>query len=166
MSYFKKALEQISKIHEAKAQDYTKESEFENFEHSAEAAGITVLQAIDVLVATKQARIISLRGRQAKNEPILDTYLDRAVYSIIAYARLLSEYDVEVVDHKVKIDYARMLHDQGSNKVISNPVEIPTCKTCHHARGQHRGFSMIGWNIECLCCTSGHYEGEESKASQ
>lgn len=93
MLYFDKAIEKIVAMHEAKASDYTKSSEFENFEHSAKAAGVSVLQAIDILVSTKEARIISLRGRLHRNESIIDTYLDRAVYSIIAYAHILQEVE-------------------------------------------------------------------------
>lgn len=44
--------------------------------------------AVEVLIATKQARLRALtaNGRAPENESVRDTKLDRAVYSVIALA--------------------------------------------------------------------------------
>jgi hypothetical protein len=55
-SAFMGAIERIVKLHEAKAHDYTDHREFGNFEDSAKHAGITVSQAIESLIGTKEAR--------------------------------------------------------------------------------------------------------------
>ena len=86
--YFSEALERILKIHESKAHDYTDNREFGNFEDAARASGVTVAQAIEVLIGTKEARRQNLEHNSVltNNEPIEDTLLDRAVYCIIRYA--------------------------------------------------------------------------------
>ena len=86
--YFKEALERILKIHDSKAHDYTDNREFGNFEDAARASGVTVAQAIEVLIGTKEARRQNLEHNTVvtNNEPIEDTLLDRAVYCIIRYA--------------------------------------------------------------------------------
>lgn len=147
MSYFKQALERIEKMHISKAEDYTRESEFENFEHSAKASGISVLQAIDVLVSTKEARIISLRGREARNESIEDTYLDRAVYAIIAYARVLYEKD-----GPQRIQVEAMLNQNAV--APSSQLNEPVCLNCNHPANWH-GPNLA--NRSCLCCSLGNF---------
>lgn len=100
VSFFREALERIHKIHEQKAADYTDSGEFGNFVESAKSADIEVYQAIENLIGTKEARIRVLR-RAAKNgkdgprnEPLVDSYLDRAVYALIAYAWVLHEHAI------------------------------------------------------------------------
>ncbi len=92
VSYFEMAAQNIIDMHRKKAADYTDGGEFDNFIESAQAAGIETYQAIENLIGTKEARIRTLRRREVKghdgpvNEPLLDSYLDRAVYSLIQYA--------------------------------------------------------------------------------
>jgi len=90
---FMEAIEVIVKLHQRKAQDYTaSHRHFGNFEDSALAAGITTAQAIEVLIATKEARRQNLEhsNKEPNNESLEDTLLDRAVYCIIRYAHYLS----------------------------------------------------------------------------
>jgi hypothetical protein len=88
-SYFNEALALIQAMHDKKVHDYaSNDNEFSNFETSAAFAGTSVHDSFNVLLGIKQARLLELTksGKEPKNESILDTYLDRAVYSIIAYA--------------------------------------------------------------------------------
>lgn len=67
---------------------------WQNFYDSAYQLGNTAGHSVETLIATKQARLRVLlpkfwkTGRKdknvAKNEPVDDTLLDRAVYSVIA----------------------------------------------------------------------------------
>lgn len=49
------------------------------------------VDSADTLIAVKQARLQALRanGTSPKNESLIDTYLDRMVYAVIAYALVL-----------------------------------------------------------------------------
>lgn len=97
-SYFDKAIKQIVEMHHKKASDYTDSGEFNNFIESAQASGIETYQAIENLIGTKEARIRTIRrkmkeGKDVNNEPLLDSYLDRAVYALIQYAYQLKRED-------------------------------------------------------------------------
>lgn len=85
------AIKDIEEIHKKKAADYAAEGNpFSNFEEVAEQTGISTQNVIEVMIAIKNARIKNLGTKTDKpeNEPLLDSYLDRAVYCIIAYAYL------------------------------------------------------------------------------
>ena len=91
-------LEEILEIHRKKAADYSRPEEaFSNFIEAAEQSGVTPLDTVEVLIGIKTARIKNLRSKlkgdleeqmttKVNNEPLADSYLDRAVYAIIAYA--------------------------------------------------------------------------------
>jgi hypothetical protein len=106
------AIERIVKLHEAKAHDYTDHREFGNFEDSAKHAGITVSQAIESLIGTKEARRQNLENnnKPATCESVEDTLLDRAVYCIIRYAHFLSSNDVRA---PVKMDAREIRRHEG-----------------------------------------------------
>lgn len=85
----------LIKIHETnrrKRADYATDGDpFSNFDGSARrlaVPGVGGLEACEFLIATKEERLAALRanGRPPANESVLDTYLDRAVYAILAYA--------------------------------------------------------------------------------
>lgn len=79
----------IVQMNRRKRADYAQDGNiFSNFEQAAFAAGTSVEQGIEYMIATKQARLVALRsnGRSPLNESVYDTKLDRAVYSIIALA--------------------------------------------------------------------------------
>jgi len=72
--------------------DYADDSSWRsNFDDIAAQEGRPALQVADTMINVKQARLRALRanGRAPVNEALEDTYLDRMVYSIIAYALLL-----------------------------------------------------------------------------
>lgn len=94
--WFTKALDNIIETHHSKNVDYARTTDpFNNFIESAKSAGIKVWQSFENLIGTKEARIRSLRleEKEPNNESILDTYKDRAVYAILAYAYELREQE-------------------------------------------------------------------------
>jgi hypothetical protein len=87
--YFTRALDEMEALHNRKNHDYASDSNpFSNFEHAADASGMTTQQVFDVLLGVKQARLVELtaKGKVPNNESLRDTLLDRAVYATIALA--------------------------------------------------------------------------------
>lgn len=90
------ALDQIESTFARKNADYAdeKQSWSSNFEDVASQMGWESSQeSAEALIAVKQARLRSMRanGRLPLNESVLDTKLDRAVYSVIALALAIEE---------------------------------------------------------------------------
>lgn len=84
-----KVLIEIVSTNRKKRADYAQDGNiFSNFEQASFAAGVSPLQGIEYMIATKQARLVALRsnGRAPQNESVQDTMLDRAVYCIISLA--------------------------------------------------------------------------------
>ena len=89
--FFEQALQNVIDTHYKKNKDYAESNNpFSNFEDSAKSAGIETWQSFEALIGTKEARLRHLMKKQEEeeplNEPVLDTYKDRAVYAILAYA--------------------------------------------------------------------------------
>lgn len=88
------ALGVIEEIFGRKNADYAADSNWRsNFADVASQMDWSDLDAVDALIAVKQARLKSLRinGRAPANEAVADTYLDRAVYAVIALAMLIED---------------------------------------------------------------------------
>jgi len=87
---FDRVLIDVVRTNRAKRQDYVTAgaSVFENFDRVDDQVGLPHGTALEALIAVKQARLRALRGndRGPANEPIRDTLLDRAVYSVLALA--------------------------------------------------------------------------------
>lgn len=86
---FDAVIEQIQETNRRKRADYTVGADpWSNFKDVARQINATPGTSVEVLIATKQARLRSLfgEGKAPRNESIEDTLLDRAVYSIIALA--------------------------------------------------------------------------------
>ena len=85
---FYELLVEIGRIHSKKNRDYTSIHPLENFFRVAMDVGITPEDVIEVMVATKSARIRSLRKRgvSPQNESLSDSYRDRSVYSLLGDA--------------------------------------------------------------------------------
>ena len=85
---FERVLIEMVKLSRKKAHDYASEDDrFSNFRETADHLGLEAIDSCDLLVATKQARLKQLRAKgRAMNESMRDTYVDRAVYSVIAVA--------------------------------------------------------------------------------
>lgn len=62
-----------------------------NFVTTSEHFGLTRFEVCDFFELTKLARLRALRkrGTQPQNEPLVDTYLDKANYALYALALLL-----------------------------------------------------------------------------
>ena len=76
--------------------DYAEDGDWRsNFDRVASQMNYSALTAADTFVAVKQARIAALqmnkRENATVNEAIEDTYLDRMVYCVIAYALLMDD---------------------------------------------------------------------------
>lgn len=87
---FEATLISVVATNRAKRADYATDGDiFSNFREVAAQMGFaSPVTAVDALIATKQARLKALtaNGREPGNESVADTYLDRAVYSVIALA--------------------------------------------------------------------------------
>ena len=81
----------MGEIHDKKNSDYASDDNpYSNFEFAATYAQIPVYKVYLVLEGIKTARIHELmKGKTVKNEPLSDTFLDKAVYSTIAASHLM-----------------------------------------------------------------------------
>ena len=82
---FYQYLVMMGDTHHRKNQDYSAYHPLENFFRVALDVGISPEKVVEVFIATKSIRIQSLlsKGALPQNESIVDSYLDRAVYSLI-----------------------------------------------------------------------------------
>lgn len=90
-----RVLAEMLAINKRKRADYaTDEDPWSNFKAAAGQVNQAPGFAVEVLIGVKQARLKELlfSGREARNESVRDTLLDRAVYSVIA----LAMYDEEL----------------------------------------------------------------------
>lgn len=87
------ALDKIESMFAMKNDDYAAGAWDSNFRMSAGAMGCRPVDVADTLIAVKQARLAALRanGRTPRNESVVDTYVDRAVYAVIALGLLVEE---------------------------------------------------------------------------
>lgn len=92
---FEKLLIPIVEMNRKKRADYASEDNiFLNFDRNADMMkmeGYSALEDCLSMVARKFGRITNLRGRTAANETVADSYLDLAVYSILALGLALRE---------------------------------------------------------------------------
>jgi hypothetical protein len=99
-SSFYEMLRRMRETHDRKQHDYAAEGNpFSNFEDAARVANVSVDEVFAVLIGTKLARINELvrSNKQPKNESLLDSYLDLAVYAALraAYALEASGWGTE-----------------------------------------------------------------------
>ncbi len=87
---FEAVLIEMVQVNRKKRASYTSagSSPWENFDRAEDQVQIPDGAGIEYMIATKQARLRALasRGGKTEYESVVDTKLDRAVYSIIAYA--------------------------------------------------------------------------------
>lgn len=92
---FDKLIIPIVETNRRKRADYAKDGDiYSNFRGVGMRTGTNALAAVETLIATKEERLAALEanGRGPANESVIDTYLDRAVYAILAYG-LAREYE-------------------------------------------------------------------------
>lgn len=89
---FEKILHQMVLLQRRKANDYAAEGDkLKNMREVVSTLGIEgydVVADCEAMVIRKTARINNLRGREPSNESLRDSYLDRAVYAILAIVAL------------------------------------------------------------------------------
>lgn len=86
---FEAVLIKMVETHRAKAKDYTDGDSLQNFIDEAYQTGLTPGDCLEVMISVKQGRLRVLLPKRfgddkPANEPIEDTILDRAVYSVLA----------------------------------------------------------------------------------
>ena len=81
---FHALLKQIGELHDRKNADYaTNQDPFSNFKE-CERFNVPAWKGCLVRMSDKWARICNLtKGEEAKNEPLEDSFMDMAVYSLI-----------------------------------------------------------------------------------
>lgn len=86
---FDKLIIPMVEINRKKRADYADEEDtYRNFRRVAEMMDLPDYDELEdclTMVARKFCRITNLRGRDPQNEGVLDSFLDLAVYSILAY---------------------------------------------------------------------------------
>jgi hypothetical protein len=94
-SFIEAAALEALRVMKGKNEDYAPTTEFSNFEKAAEFAGVTVDEAISVMIGIKQTRAEALAdGRQVNNEALDDTLLDWQNYiNILRAWRTKQMYD-------------------------------------------------------------------------
>lgn len=95
---FEAVLWEMAELQRSKAQDYAKEGDtlanFRTVVTLMNLPGYTILEDINAMIIRKCARINNLRGRSPANESLWDSYLDRAVYAVLACVALMEpEFD-------------------------------------------------------------------------
>lgn len=85
------ALGLVHSMFASKNADYSRGAWDSAFQDVAVQLGTDSRDVVETLIAVKQARLKSLRGKVAVNESVKDTILDRAVYSVIALALYIQE---------------------------------------------------------------------------
>jgi hypothetical protein len=93
---FEKLLIPIVETNRKKRADYADEENiYKNFDYVEKATMgmVNATDYADIMVTMKSGRIMNLRSQLTKpqNESLLDTYLDRAVYAILAYGLALRD---------------------------------------------------------------------------
>lgn len=106
LSLFKETADRIFETVKRKNGDYTErsgDSPFENFEYSADLAGVETERGILVRMGDKMMRLRSLIGNEplVRDESFVDTAEDLAAYAIIlAIYRKLNPKDVYISDYE------------------------------------------------------------------
>lgn len=89
---FEKILSEMVLLQRRKANDYAAEGDkLKNMREVVNTLGIEgydVVADCEAMVIRKTARINNLRGREPSNESVRDSYLDRAIYAILALVAL------------------------------------------------------------------------------
>jgi hypothetical protein len=100
------ALTRMLAVSAKKKQDYSGETPWANFLATSEHFGIPSYESADFNEIQKLSRIKTLRksGVNPQNESVEDTYLDKAVYALLAYAMYLAVHTTEVPHEPVNRD--------------------------------------------------------------
>lgn len=106
---FEKVINEMVQLQRVKSQDYADEDDIlKNMRFVTDMLGIaeyTVVEDCNAMVLRKCARIINLRGKSASNESVRDSYVDRAVYAVLAIVALNGEEKSYLVPEEDDYDY-------------------------------------------------------------
>ena len=83
---FHSLLKKMADMHDKKSADYATDTNYySNFENAATSAGIPVDAVFRTMIGIKLARLAELqgKGKTPKNESIMDSLIDLAVYSTL-----------------------------------------------------------------------------------
>jgi hypothetical protein len=89
-----RAFKRMIEMNKKKRADYAGKDPFANFRKVADMMqldGYDYIEDCMTMVCRKIARINNLRGRDPKNEAVLDSYEDLAVYATLLFAMVLQE---------------------------------------------------------------------------
>lgn len=96
---FEKIVNEMVQVQRRKAKDYASDGDtLKSMREVVQMLGIkeyTIVEDCNAMVHRKSARINNLRGRSARNESVRDSYVDRAVYAILAIVALNEEVENE-----------------------------------------------------------------------
>jgi hypothetical protein len=94
---FERVSAEMVKLQRVKADDYADEDDtLKNMRFVVDFLNIpayTLIEDCNAMVLRKCARIINLRGRSASNESVRDSYVDRAVYAVLAIVALNGDHE-------------------------------------------------------------------------
>jgi len=104
--HFSGLLAEMAALHDQKNHDYAHdENPYSNFEEAAAEAGLTVAQVFAVMIGIKNARIRELEraGKDPQNESVLDSYMDRCMYTALdlSYRRMTAGREGTEYGHAV-----------------------------------------------------------------
>lgn len=93
--HFSGLLQDMAALHDQKNHDYAHdENPYSNFEEAAKEADVSVATVFSVMIGIKNARIRELEraGKDPQNESVLDSYMDRCMYTALdlSYRRMLA----------------------------------------------------------------------------
>lgn len=86
---FERVLIEMAEVQRRKQADYAIDgNRWSNFEQACRQVVMPTEMGFEYMIATKQARLQALtrNGRDPLNESVMDTMVDRAVYSVLAIA--------------------------------------------------------------------------------
>jgi len=91
--HFSGLLHDMAQLHDQKNHDYAHdENPYSNFEEAAKEVDVSVHTVFAVMIAIKNARIRELEraGKDPQNESLLDSYMDRCMYTALdlSYRRM------------------------------------------------------------------------------
>jgi hypothetical protein len=95
---FHQVLLDMAEMTARKGQDYAREDDmllnFRRVSAMMDLPGLNVVEDVLHGAAMKFQRIVNLRGRQARNEAVVDSFLDFAVYAALANVAIRQEASV------------------------------------------------------------------------
>lgn len=107
---FEAIINEMVQLQRLKSQDYATDGDILNNMREVVKAlaipGYTIVEDCNAMVIRKTARITNLRGRPSSNESVRDSYLDRAVYAVLALVAVDEETGQAVEQAPCVIDEA------------------------------------------------------------